>query len=85
MKFHRLVRNDDATAEFFSTQVDLKNVVKEIPKGMRELAFIDEIEVPTDKDGVLNMLSYVGRDFGNFTVLRTFGLTPRGALEEIKE
>src|SRR5574337_1322355 len=66
--------------EWFGTLADAKARVRQMPKYRYDEMVVGEIDVRTDKEGVLAMLN----DEPLFKPLRTFGVTPRGALKEEK-
>lgn len=66
---------------FCGTRAEAKNEVDGVPKNRREFLVVEEIEVQTDKEGVIAMLN----EEPLYKVLRTFGVTPRGALKEEKD
>lgn len=71
--------NQDAySTRYAGTLGDAKKLAAAIAKPLRELVIAEEVEVPTDKAGIINMLN------GEPTMgdpLRTWTVTARGSLK----
>lgn len=79
MKVFRI--QDGEREDFFGIKADAKRHVHTIPPHRRDKVLVSEIEVQTDKEGVIAMLN----EEPLYKVLRTFGVTPRGAFKEEKD
>lgn len=78
MQFYKLINGEpDTDAVYYGVIKEAHNAAKESP--YRLLARIELVEVPTDKEGVLELLNGSVPE----KVLRTWRLTSRGGLLEI--
>ncbi len=66
------------TSDFVPDRAGAKTLIKAMTPDARTAHVLDEIEVRTDKEGVVAALN--GEPI--FTVLRRFGITARGGLKE---
>lgn len=82
MKVFRISESDGSFPSFYTGGLtDAKRAVKSmVPKALRASTDVDELEVPTHKEGVLAMLS--GSSVGVPTGL-SYTVTARGALEKL--
>lgn len=80
MKFYRI--NDTALTSFAGTIAAAHKAAKSGHFNKLDVQ-IDEVEVPTDKTGVLQLLTDDPAKM-EFKVLRSWQLTARGGLEEVK-
>ena len=68
-------------ATHHATLADARAAAKAEPIHVREYTFVELIDVPSDKSGILGLLR--GYSVEDFTPLRNWRLTRRGGLEEI--
>lgn len=81
MKVFQLTNPDDVDGDglqFAGTLTEIKTAAREVPFGLRKHHVVHELDVQTDKAGVVAMLN--GDPI--VKILRTFGVTQRGSLKE---
>ena len=79
MRFYEVTNGEDGGGRFFGTQSDAHDAAKACQR--RAHVFIDEVEVPTDKAGLLSVLNSPSTA-RFFPTLRTWRLTARGGMED---
>jgi len=80
MKLYKLYNPEvpDSVIRYFGGLADLKEACRNLLRVQRDEHIAQEINVQTDKAGVVGTLNGEPQ----ITVLRTFGITARGALKE---
>lgn len=82
MKVFRLLNTEDKSAspdQYASTLANVKALARVLPSHVRKEFLVEELDVQTDKEGVVAMLN----DAPITKLLRSFEVTPRGGLKEI--
>lgn len=77
MRFYEVTKNGNCEG-FYPTQAHAHDHAKSVHTGK---VYIDEVEVPTDKDGLLALLN-TPATARLFPTLRTWTLTPRGGMAQ---
>ena len=79
--FRQTIDQPDNRPQYLGTLSEAKRLAKTVDKALRKHTTVEEIDVQTDKAGVVAMLN--GEAIVKAT-LREWGLTARGALEGVQ-
>lgn len=82
MKCYRLSYTKEGPFTYHTTIAEVKDVTRAMPVHQRNVGFVDEIDVKTDKLSIISLLNH--GDLGDPPVSKTWIITTRGGLKEME-
>lgn len=82
MKCYRLSYTKEGPFTYHGTIAEVKDVTRAMPVHQRNVGFVDEIDVKTDKLSIITLLNQ--GDLGELSISKTWIITLRGSLKAME-